>query len=474
MKLHELARLGPDAVVPLSIELPDAADCLRLDSLSRTASATYVGSGQWCGQPVWARLLVGAQAAHRHRQELSGVRLLAEQRVNTPQLLAHGLAAGEGGWLLYEYLDNAQGSGDAWETVADQAPLSDAQQAVLADTLGAVAELHARGLWQTDPLNHLLRHRGRLYWVGGQSLGAQTPGQPLSRDRVLANLGGLFARLPASLQPFIEELLVCYLLANGEHALPLEALQHEIDKARRGRLQRLLKDVRRDCAAFSVQRSFAGLRAVVRREEPRLKAILDNPEAAMAGGEILKPGSGSTVVRVQTAAGPVVIKRYNAKGWSHWLRYALGPSRAVRSWVSGHRLEWLGLGTPRPLAVLEIRRCGVRFSSYLITESLDRNDLFAHLKPDLEGIPGQAELQALEDLFTTFLRERISHGDLKGSNLLWDGTRWLLLDLDAMRQHGSELCFRYAYAKDRARLLRNWPAGSEARRVVAARVPEGK
>ena len=48
------------------------------------------------------------------------------------------------------------------------------------------------------------------------------------RQKVLENLGVFFAQLPALLDPFLEELLVHYLLANGEHALPLEALQKEI------------------------------------------------------------------------------------------------------------------------------------------------------------------------------------------------------------------------------------------------------
>ncbi|MFX6036101.1 hypothetical protein ABTE74_22195, partial [Acinetobacter baumannii] len=80
---------------------------------------------------------------------------------------------------------------------------------------------------------------------------AETPGQPLSRQKVLENLGVFFAQLPALLDPFLEELLVHYLLANGEHALPLEALQKEIAKVRRWRVRDLLRKVGRDCSLFS-------------------------------------------------------------------------------------------------------------------------------------------------------------------------------------------------------------------------------
>ena len=54
---------------------------------------------------------------------------------------------------------------------------------------------------------------------------------------MLENLGVFFAQLPKRLEPFVEELLVHYVLVNGEHALPLEALQKQIDKVRNWRLK---------------------------------------------------------------------------------------------------------------------------------------------------------------------------------------------------------------------------------------------
>ncbi len=75
-----------------------------------------------------------------------------------------------------------------------------------------------------------------------------------------------FAQLPALLDPFLEELLVHYLLANGEHALPLEALQKEIAKVRRWRVRDLLRKVGRDCSLFSVVRGPFRLFAARRSE----------------------------------------------------------------------------------------------------------------------------------------------------------------------------------------------------------------
>jgi Ser/Thr protein kinase RdoA (MazF antagonist) len=70
------------------------------------------------------------------------------------------------------------------------------------------------------------------------------------------------------------------------------------------------------------------------------------------------------------------------------------------------------------------------------------------------------QVEALIRLMQQLIRERISHGDFKGHNLFWDNGRWSLIDLDAMCQHATQLSFAPAFARDRARLLRNWPRSS--------------
>jgi len=46
------------------------------------------------------------------------------------------------------------------------------------------------------------------------------------------------------------------------------------------------------------------------------------------------------------------------------------------------------------------------------------------------------------------------------------------IDLDAMRQHRCPRRFARAYAKDRARFLRNWPADSALYRLLDQRLPQ--
>ncbi len=114
MRLSALRDAGRAPSLPLRIELEDGAGPaeLRLDSLLRVLPGQrYVGAANWRGRPVLAKLLVGGKAARHFQRERDGVRLLAEQGLTTPQLLADGLKDGEGGWLLFEFLDNARASG---------------------------------------------------------------------------------------------------------------------------------------------------------------------------------------------------------------------------------------------------------------------------------------------------------------------------------------------------------------------------
>ncbi len=475
MRLSELKNAGRTPTLPLNIALADAAGSAELQLLSLLRvlpGQRYVGAGVWRGRPVLAKLLVGQKAPRHFQRELAGVRLLAEQGMTTPLLLADGLQEGEGGWLLFELLENAQSLGDAWADVENLPPLSDEQQAVLGEALSAIGQLHGKGLWQEDlHLDNLLRRGGKLYLIDGAGIRAEQAGKPLSRQKVLENLGVFFAQLPKSLEPFIEELLVYYLLSNGEHGLPVEALHKQIDKVRAWRLKDFLTKVGRDCSLFSVKDSAFQLRAIRREEEAAMNPVLEAADALLDQGHLYKTGGAASVAKVEVAGRPLVIKRYNVKNFAHWLKRFWRPSRAWHSWREGNRLVFLGIATPKPLAVLEQRFFWLRRKAYLITEYLPGPDIIERFAPYVEsGEVPHVELQALDQLFAQLIEERISHGDLKGHNVFWQQDRWALIDLDAMCQHGSQASFADAFAKDRARFMRNWPADSALYQLLEQRI----
>jgi tRNA A-37 threonylcarbamoyl transferase component Bud32 len=477
MLLSELKNAGRTPGLPLSLELADAAGPAQLQLLTLLRvlpGQRYVGAGVWRGRPVLAKLLVGGKAARHFQRELQGVRLLAEQGLTTPLLLADGLKDGEGGWLLFELLEGAQSLGDAWKQVEQLPPLADEQAAVLGEALGAIAQLHGKGLWQEDlHLDNLLRHDGKLYLIDGAGIRVETAGQPLSRQKVLENLGVFFAQLPKSLAPFTEELLVHYLLGNAEHALPMEALQKQIDKVHAWRLKDFLEKVGRECSLFSVKRGPFGLRAIRRDEEAAMAPVLEQADALLDQGHLFKTGGAASVGRVVADGRTLIIKRYNIKGFAHWLKRFWRPSRAWHAWREGHRLAFLGIATPKPLALLEKRFLWLRRGAYLVTEYLPGPDIIERFAPYVEtGDAPETELLALDRLFADLIRERISHGDLKGHNLFWQHDRWALIDLDSMCQHRTQASFAQAYARDRARFMRNWPQDSALYRLIDERLPK--
>lgn len=476
MRLSELAQTGRRPDLPLSITLADAAGSAELQLLTLLRvlpGQRYVGAGVWRGRTVLAKLLVGSKAARHFQRELAGVRLLAEQSLATPQLLADGLQEGEGGWLLFEYLEGTHSLADEWARVEALPPLADEQTAVLSEALAVIGQMHGKGLWQEDlHLDNLLRHDGQVFLIDGAGIHAEAAGTPLSRQKVLENLGVFFAQLPRHLEPFTEELLVYYLLANGEHGLPMEALQKQIDKVRAWRLKDYLSKVGRDCSLFSVQDGASSLRAVRREEESAMQPVLEQADVLLEQGHLYKTGGAATVGRVHSQGRDLLIKRYNIKGFLHWCKRFWRPSRAWHSWVEGNRLLFLGIATPKPLGVLEKRVLWLRREAYLVTEHLPGPDLIEAFAPHVDtGDVPEGQLQALEQLFADLIRERISHGDLKGHNLFWHNGRWALIDLDAMQQHGSDSSFAPAHQRDRERLLRNWPDGSALRVLLDQRLP---
>lgn len=477
MRLSELKAAGRSPSLPLNITLADAAGTadLQLLSLLRVLPGQrYVGAGVWRGIPVLAKLLVGGNAARHFQRELDGVKLLAKQGLTTPRLLADGLTEGEGGWLLFEFLDGAESLADAWAAVQHLPVLADEQQAVLGEALGAVAQMHAKGLWQEDlHLDNLLRHGGKLYLIDGAGIKAETPGQQLSRPRVLENLGVFFAQLPKRLEPFLEELLVHYLLTNAEHALPLEALQKQVDKVRNWRQKDYLEKAGRECSLFSVQRSLSGLQAIRREEVDAMLPVLAQADELIDQGHLYKTGGAASVARIEINGRKLVLKRYNIKNTAHWFKRFWRPSRAWHSWIEGNRLAFLDIATPRPLAVLEQRVLGLRSRAYLVTEYVDGPDLMACFAPYVDnGDAPDDQVDALVRLMHQLIRERISHGDFKGHNLFWDKGQWSLIDLDAMCQHATQLSFASAFARDRARLLRNWPSGSALHQRLERLLPK--
>lgn len=472
MKLHELTRRTPQ--LPLSLKLENGQSLVVEQWLRVLPEQRYVGKAQWQGRTVLAKLLIGNKASRQYQRELAGAQLLTEQKIISADLLNCQQQSDGSAYLLFEFIDNAQSLAAAWQECKSDKPLSEQQTLVLGGALSAVAHMHLRGLWQSDlHLDNLLQQGEQLYVVDGGGVQSEQAGQPLSQEKAIANLAVFFAQLPSAFDDHLEELLIHYLLANGEHALRLENLQKRIRSIRKWRVKDYLKKAGRECSLFSAKINLFGLRAVWRAAEDELEPVLSNLDAAIALGHIYKTGGAATVARIECGQRALVVKRYNIKNLMHWLKRFWRPSRAWHSWREGHRLSVLGINTPQPLAIIENRWCGLRGRAWLISEYCGEQDIIDRLATyqDSDAVP-ETEIRALTELLNALIREKISHGDLKGHNVLWHQQRCYLIDLDAMQQHQGRRSFARAYLKDRTRLLRNWPQQSPLYKLLDQRLPQ--
>ncbi len=261
----------------------------------------------------------------------------------------------------------------------------------------------------------------------------------------------------------------------GKTYAMLQAAQTALRQGRRVRAGIVETHGRRETAALLAGLPQQPLRRVEHRglklTELDLEGLLADPDAALAGLPTFKDGGAATVARLPWQGQDLVLKRYNIKGFGHWLTRFWRPSRAWHSWREGHRLLFLGIPTPEPLAVRERRFLGLRGRAYLVTPFVDGPNLLERFAPYVDSAPPAAELDALLALVEALRRERLGHGDFKGTNLIWHDGRWLVIDLDALQAHDSDRAYAGAYARDRARLLRNWPADSALHRLLDERLP---
>lgn len=471
MRLAELAGAGRSLSLPLTLHVP-GHELTLCQWLRILPNRRYVALAGWQGRKVLAKLLVGRRARRHYLRECRGAAAMASRGILAPALLAHGYERHVGGWLLFAFLEGAESLGASWLSVEGFPLLSADQEALLGEALEAIGSLHHRGLWQEDlHLDNLLCHEGKLFWVDCGSVRAGEADMPLGTDLALNNLAVFFAQLPGVFDPYIDRLLAYYQRGGGLGDLPVADLSRQVGVARRRRLHDFLRKVGRDCTAFIARRSLSRFEVIRRDECDALRPLLDDPDRFIEAGKIIKAGNSSTVAQVSIDGRRLVVKRYNIKGINHWLRRCWRPTRSWHSWREGHRLAFLGIATPPPLAMLEIRNFGLRGRSYLVSEWIEGEDILTRFAPYLNSSPPEEELVALEQLFAAIVRERISHGDFKGTNLIWHAGNWVLLDLDALRWHVNGQGFVRAYARDRARFLRNWPVKSPLHRLLDERIP---
>ncbi|MHC4130618.1 MAG: lipopolysaccharide kinase InaA family protein [Planctomycetota bacterium] len=192
-------------------------------------------------------------------------------------------------------------------------------------------------------------------------------------------------------------------------------------------------------------------REFVKKIEP--VEFTKNVDQMMDKGEILKNGNTCYVSRFDYGDNDLVIKRYNYMGILHSFRHTLKGSRAKKCWIDGLWLRMLKIATPQPLAYFEKRNGPFLLKSYIVTEYIEGMNLYEYLQ---EGERSEHQhsvmMGKVEELLDRLSKHRITHGDLKHTNILITNKGPVLTDLDGMIMHNFSWGYKLRSKKDSNRL----------------------
>ncbi len=455
--LSSLEHAGRAPQLPLAITLPCGE--LVIEQWLRVLPAKrYVARARVGNDTRLVKLFVGSRAEKKAREEAAAIERLVSAGVPTPALIDVGAISGNAAWLFIEYFEDCETLSS--KATLDLSALPEADRACDAgkDAARALAKLHNRNLIHRDihPGN-VLFYQQQCWIIDAVEIVAEAEAKEKE-----TNLGLFLAQLP---QNWRHALVLSY---NAVSEAPVD-YDTVCDLARywQGkRAEDLSEKSVRDCSLFQVHQSVDDFSAVWRDQADWLMPLLGNLDEVLASAVILKDGASATVGLIEVEGRRVVIKRYNIKSFWHGLKRFWRPTRAWISWQAGIRLRVLGIHTPKPLALKEERLGPFRKRGYLLVEASDGQDLFDLLSDESMSQSGQnvEELlpcvaQEIEQLLVTMEWYHISHGDFKATNLLWEG-RLCVIDLDSICWHAKRATWKKAFAKDKARLLRNWSSDS--------------
>lgn len=170
---------------------------------------------------------------------------------------------------------------------------------------------------------------------------------------------------------------------------------------------------------------------------------------------IFKHDKTTTVARWEVSSQRLILKRFNARSDAHKVKRALRRSRARGCWLMSYEFQRLGLNVPEPVLMYEPRVGPLRGNSYFANLYLPGDILLT----SLPKMPESQQIKVADEIgeaFETMRINKLTHGDLKASNLIWMDDKLYFIDLDAATYHATSLSWRATHTSQRARFLKNW------------------
>lgn len=409
----------------------------------------------WDNKSVVVKVFLHKISARRHlRREWRGLNRLRKRQLSSPKPLFFGQTQ-NGRWAVV--LEKIVDSVTVLDVLTETTDKTDELE-LLVRVCRELARQHSKGVMQKDL--HL-----RNFLVAGERIYALDPSQmrffahEVPRKKSISQLALLVRYLPSDDTTSAKVICQEYFTARSWHfgksdeILLRKQLTAHRKRSIRGGLKKCLRTNRRQLRirdrryVAEFDRGFC--------HETVMNDFIEHVDALMDAGQILKNGQTSCVSHLTWNGNDIVVKRYNHRGFMHSLRHTMKRSRACRAWLHGHRLGMLEIPTPKPLAYIEQRKGLLVWSSYLVTQYIEGQKLDDFLQDTSVGKEHRSAvtrqiIQLLEKLW----KFRITHGDLKHTNVLVTQSGPVLTDLDGMMVHRWKLMYRNQQAKDMERFLR--------------------
>lgn len=483
-----LLNLDPSSLSLLSNEGPildtsviEIVQCLRLVPKTRlVALARSDADTELFVVKIFFQTVNHQRHLSRDRQ---GCQLLRDAGIAIPELLFEAnLEDGAACALGFQYLHGGKGLGSA---LAEAKTVSQ-QQSLRKTAVKIIADCHNLGLWQQDihPENFIVLNN-TLYMLDGADVQKQGSTEfneleygenvkTLSSKKSFENLALFFAQFEFSNDRNLPELYKHYLEQRKFQLTdyPLEWFSSQVRQARGERIIKYEKKLLRETTehiCLQNRNSFVVFDRTLSKQA--VAGFLEDPDAFIHKNNLLKDGNTSSVANVKLGDNTYVLKRYNNLGVWHSLKRSVSASRARKSWLAANLLKMLGVESSHPYLVLELVRFGIiRYQSYFLCEELAGDTVEKVIKDS--GFDKQLAMEIFRqfhDLFNVFHDYRISHGDFKASNFIYDAGTLKVIDLDSMKWHRSYTSFLKHHKKDKKRFLKNWvgtAVESQARQIL--------
>ena len=178
-------------------------------------------------------------------------------------------------------------------------------------------------------------------------------------------------------------------------------------------------------------------------------------QAMMDASKVFKNDRTTSVGQLDLKDGEYIAKRYNARNTKHHFTRAVRKSRAQRCWDMSFEFARIGLNVAAPAMMYEKRLGPFRLDAYFVNEKLSGVELLTAL-PTMTQVQKERVVVQIHDAFSKMRKAKVTHGDMKATNLMWVDEQLYFIDLDASKCHRSDRSFARANKKDKKRFMKNW------------------